>query len=76
MLRPDDRTFPVAGVDSFEGIDLRVYLAGLAMQGLLAGAAPGLFYVGDSNTDAPPERFAEVAVQMADALIVRLNKEA
>jgi hypothetical protein len=42
-----------------DGMDLRDYFAAKAMQGLLS----------DPNCDAPPERMANVAYQVADAMM-------
>lgn len=57
---------------SRNGITIREYLAGLAMQGLLASftekAARGLW-----TTEI--EEIASTSVQMADALLLALNQE-
>lgn len=47
------------------GMDLRTYLAGQAMQGLLSN---------DRHELSTPTYLAEVSVKYADALIVELNK--
>lgn len=61
---PNDTFCPSMG----NGITLRQYYAGLALQGLLAKA---YFHV-DGYDD--PERHSELAVNYADALINALNQ--
>lgn len=53
-------------LDVFTGMDLRTYLAGQAMQGLLST---------EYSAYRPTNSIVEEAVKYADALIVELNKE-
>ena len=58
------------------GMDLRTYLAGQAMQGILAHS--NMSFVDDAGRETKvikPETVARFSVRMADALIEELNKE-
>lgn len=72
-------TYPTSSVHPYDhdsagnGITMREHFAGLALQGLLSSGIHPLIPDCISSECAPPERFAEVAVEMADALIRRLN---
>ena len=57
---------PYTDTHSTGGLTKREHFAAMAMQGMLA----------DHTCDAEPDAFAEVAVNYADALIAKLNKEA
>lgn len=60
-------------IEVVEGMTLRQYYAGLAMQGTLAGRKSR---IGDQSKDAQKtEWFAERAVMLADALIAELEKQ-
>jgi hypothetical protein len=58
-------TFPVADDVEAEGMTYREWLAGMAMQGLLA----------NSDRDADFEGYAKDSVRFADALIAELEKK-
>jgi len=65
---------PDGGVDSpQEGMSIRQYYAGLAMQGLVANPQHRKIYQGESYL-MPSEVYAEQAVSLANALIKELNK--
>lgn len=70
-MKPTDSVFPVFLQEGLShnshvdpGIDLRTYLAGQAMQGMIAHPNIKTY-----------EEAAMCAVELADALIVELNKE-
>jgi hypothetical protein len=68
--RADQQAFPSGNMEhgGYEGMTLREWYAGLAMQGLLASF----------KHDRPEniERWARDSVRIADALIAELTKEA
>lgn len=74
MTDSNDSAYPmIAGelsrLGSSLGLTKREYFAGLALQGLLAMAAP---LSGDRNPS--PETYARYSLKAADALIEELNK--
>jgi hypothetical protein len=72
---PDSPAYPIPGskqeVNAY-GLTKREYFATIALQGLLAGGAHRL--IAQECHVIVESRFAEVAVNMADALIAELNK--
>lgn len=73
-MKPTESAFPYTydfykngqrNVQVYTGMDIRTYLAGQAMQGILAGRK--------HSKDA--DDLAKESVQYADALIEELNKE-
>jgi hypothetical protein len=55
------------------GMPLRDYYAGLAMQGILAAPSDSVSQDLGPNSRANPERCAQAAVAMADALLIELG---
>lgn len=62
--------FPLPGANHREslvnGLSKREYFAAMAMQGMIAGS---------QGLDISPQEFAQSSVELADALIVELNKD-
>lgn len=77
--RTETRTRNVEKVVVNNGIDIRTHLAGLAMNGMLAGYFGNSYPGGISDEGKQPftdERFAVRSLRYADALIEELNKGA
>lgn len=66
MIQHSDSVFPLPLSRQGEGIDLRTWMATMAMQGIMGGHDLGVTHV--------PNLVAEWAVSIADALIEELNK--
>lgn len=81
-MKPTESAFPYTydfykngqrNIQVYTGMDIRTYLAGQAMQGMLAHATRYRPRSGASQNWH--EAISEEAIQLADALIEQLNKE-
>lgn len=74
MMNPDP-AFPATGLNGgYFGMSKREYFAAIALQGLLCNGAHRLQVEEGTGYVIDEEGFAQVAVEMAEALIKELNQ--
>lgn len=79
MTKPADPEFPVSGESVWDsGMTLRQYAAIKAMQGLLANSGGPIQANGRTGwglVNCTPQNIAVAAVDLADALLLELDRE-